>query len=251
MKTSWTLLIASSLLLGGLGVDSQAQSEEGGVLGDFLASGSLFRPKGQTQKDQPPRILRTDFDLTGDGSPEVFLSRPGSWMRNGFLWVVYEVTGEKSFSKLGSARYNDELVRVTDPGSLRVLEPKGVGLWWLVEYNLLSGKLTEVERRPLSEANESEREIIQEERAAMRQFWEERDIPSARAEIYKGTITPWTSTETGEVLPDLVPISPGFRRAPSTPDQTKSGTGGTSRPEQPPLHRLRAPAGSITRDGAS
>ena len=223
MRVPWILLIVAGLAIGSLGADARAQSEGGGVLGDFLSSGSLFPPMNQADKDQAPSIIRTDFDLTGDGVPEVFLSWPDSWTRNGFLWVVYEITGESSFQKLGTVRFNDKGVRVTEPGSLRVLEPQGANLFWLVDYSLLSGKLVEVDRRELTLGDESGPVSVEQELAAMRQFWKEHHIPSAWADLSDGTLSPWKSSETHKVLHDLAPIAPGFPRARPTPAQPERG----------------------------
>lgn len=218
MRAHWILLVISGLVFGGLGVDGRAQAEVGGLVADFLAS-EQFKPE-----DEQRRILRTDFDLTGDGIPEAFLSRSASWTRNGFRWRVYELGGDGSFRDLGSTTFNQSSVRVTGPDALRVLEPRAVGRWWMVDYRLVSGTLAEVGRRELSEGVELEEETIREEQAAMRQFWQERDIPWAWAQLSEGgTLTSWRSAETNEVIPGLQPIpgvQPGLPSASRQSGQT-------------------------------
>jgi hypothetical protein len=206
------LLGVGFLLLPAAAVEP-AQSEEsllghllthgGGVADDELIS-VLTETLLFMHKDSYS-VLRRDFDLTGDGVAEIFLTfSEDSQRTEGNRWSVYDGDTSKTSAArfLGTVSFHGDHVRVTSPDTLRVFHRKNVGEAWLVDFYSTGSEFIEIQRREYETGDE----VLDAERRAIREFSESGRVEAAWAELTREGLGPWIDLSTNEPVRDLAPI---------------------------------------------
>ena len=151
-------------------------------------------------------VVRTDFDLTGDGKPEVFLS--DVWTRPGRVWAVYDMDDPEHFRYLGQVMFHEKNAWVPEPGVLRVILP-GSHEATLLDYHLVDGELMESEG-VTSEYSSTDSEEFKEFEARGAKpsegwrFW--KDLQIVKTSVEGVGHGPWLEFKTGKPVVDLRPI---------------------------------------------
>lgn len=140
-------------------------------------------------------VVRTDFDLNGDGQPEIFLSK--HWTRSGWSWSVYDVDDVYSFKYLGKAVFHENNAWVPEPGVLRVLLPSSDHAT-LIDYHLVNRELVEGEGVAVEylSTDSEEFKARPSETDKARQFW--KDIRLVTARVEENGLGPWLDLESRE-----------------------------------------------------
>jgi hypothetical protein len=150
-------------------------------------------------------VLRRDFDLTGDGVAEIFLTLSEDRQRTvGNRWRVYR-GGESTTASarfLGTVSFHPDHVRVTSPNTLRVRHRKDVGLSWLVDFHWTGSEFKEVQRQEFQDEDAA----LDPELRAIKEFRESGAVVAAWAELTREGLGDWRDSASGEVLEGLAPI---------------------------------------------
>jgi hypothetical protein len=93
-----------------------------------------FEQTSEILPGEPYQVLRMDLDLTGDGVPEMLLSKALSDGRSGEQeWLIYAKAGEGQYRMLGILDFSFQTFRFTEQQKLLVYD-KGLGV--LATYRL-------------------------------------------------------------------------------------------------------------------
>lgn len=210
------------LLISLVGLAAPVRAEGGGLLADFLSKGaSTDLESVLASLPEDAVVLRTDFDVTGDGIPEVFLAQADSYTRfSGYEWRVYELGEGAAFRYLGAVSFQEQSVRVVQPFVLHVLQYPGNGKAWRIEYRFTG---TAIEAVDLVEGLETDDTIAEEQRAVTR-FWREDGPPRARAEVSPRGLGPWRDAGHDQVVHGLRSIVGEDHRVDALGGSQRSGT---------------------------
>jgi hypothetical protein len=198
------LLLTSLGSLTGLPVDALAQGQDSSILAHYLSDGHTDLTAEALAPDLGSRsLIRRDFDLTGDGVPEVFLSEKGMGSRaEGWPWQVYDGSDPARFRYLGTVKFHEYHVRVTAPGELRALHQGGsLSRIWVVDYRWTGSDIVEVGRILLEDGPELTAEQLETKR-----FQERLPEWAPWAEVTSEGLGPWIDPSTEKPVRDLVPI---------------------------------------------
>ena len=201
----FTLILLASLgsFLGPL-AEGVALGQDISVLASYLTGGQTdVTAEALSELASPRKLVRRDFDLTGDGVPEVFLSDDLMWSQGeGWLWQVYDVSDPAQIQHLGSVRFHENHVRVTAPGELRALyRGTSAGEALLVDYQWTGSEIVEVHRTLLEDGPELTAEELE-----IKRFQEQLPEWAPWAEVTSQGLGPWIDPSTDKPVRGLAPI---------------------------------------------
>ena len=167
-------------------------------------------------------VLRRDFDLTGDGVAEIFLTFSEDQQRTvGNRWRVYDGDSSKTSAArfLGTVSFHADHVRVTSPDTLRVFHRKNAGEAWIVDFYSTASELKEIQRREYEIGDE----VLDAEIRAIKEFRESGAVVAVWTELTREGLGDWRDSASGKVLDGLVPIvSPELRLSSASRTEPKS-----------------------------
>jgi len=207
MSGRWRFTLVLLASLGsflGPGVEGVALGQDISVLANYLTGGQTdVTAEALTWVTSPRKLVRRDFDLTGDGVPEVFLSDDLMWSQGeGWLWQVYDVSDPAQIQHLGSVRFHENHVRVTAPGELRVLyRGANAGEASLVDYQWTGSEIVEVRRTVVEASPEPTAEQLE-----MKRFQERLPEWLPWADVTSQGLGPWIDPSTNKPVQGLAPI---------------------------------------------
>ena len=201
----FTLILLASLgsFLGPL-AEGVALGQDISVLASYLTGGQTdVTAEALSELASPRKLVRRDFDLTGDGVPEVFLSDDLMWSQGeGWLWQVYDVSDPAQIQHLGSVRFHENHVRVTAPGELRALyRGTSAGEALLVDYQWTGSEIVEVHRTLLEDGPELTAEELE-----IKRFQEQLPEWAPWADVTSQGLGPWIDPSTNKPVRGLAPI---------------------------------------------
>ena len=207
MSGRWRFTLVLLASLGsflGPGVEGVALGQDISVLANYLTGGQTdVTAEALTWVTSPRKLVRRDFDLTGDGVPEVFLSDDLMWSQGeGWLWQVYDVSDPAQIQHLGSVRFHENHVRVTAPGELRALyRGTSAGEALLVDYQWTGSEIVEVHRTLLEDGPEPTAEQLE-----IKRFQEQLPEWAPWADVTSQGLGPWIDPSTNKPVQGLAPI---------------------------------------------
>jgi hypothetical protein len=153
-----------------------------------------FWQKSEVRRTSPGNVLRMDFDLTGDGRPEILLSNSQNSGTSGVHeWWVYAWVAPGEYRSLGTLPFSYQLFQVTTQGRLGA-------------YHQIQGPIGKYVTFRLSETGfeieSTELDVSSSEKAADFAAWRGRvalKVLSAALDRLNGTAPPpWVNLLTNE-----------------------------------------------------